>query len=74
MAFFNPCRDRNACTEDGPMCKGCGRTHMEIAHTRAMVADIVSFVSEMQYRNPDEFMAYLTRKVLKKSGKPQGAG
>jgi hypothetical protein len=31
-----------------------------------MVADIVNFVSKMNYENPEEFMAYLTRKVLRK--------
>jgi predicted Fe-S protein YdhL (DUF1289 family) len=71
MTHFNPCKDRNACTEDGTMCKGCGRTHVEIARTRAMVADIVSFVSKMHYENPEEFMAYLTRKVLKKTKIPE---
>ena len=67
MARFNPCKDRNACTEDGVMCKGCGRTHVEIARTRALVNDIVQFVNTMSYENTDEFMAYLTKKVLKKT-------
>jgi len=66
MTRFNPCKDRNACTENGMMCNGCGRTHVEIARTRAIVADVVSFLSTMHYENPEEFMAYLTRKVLKK--------
>jgi hypothetical protein len=44
---------------------------VEIARTRAMVADIVSFVSKMHYENPEEFMAYLTRKVLKKAKIPE---
>ena len=66
MTHFNPCKDRNACNEDGTMCRACGRTHVEIARTRAMVADIVNFVSKMNYENPEEFMAYLTRKVLRK--------
>lgn len=66
MTRFNPCKDRNACTEDGTICKGCGRTHPEIAQTRAITADLVYFISNMDYENPDEFMAYLSRKVLKK--------
>lgn len=66
MTRFNPCKDRNACTDEGIMCRGCNRTHVEIARTRALVADLVSFVSVMHYENPDEFMAYLSRKVLKK--------
>ena len=66
MAYFKPCKDRSACTEDDLVCMGCGRTRVEIARTRAMVADVVNFVSTMHYDNPDEFMAYLTRKVMKK--------
>lgn len=67
MARFSPCKDRSACTEDGPNCSGCGRTHPEIARTRAITADLVDFINTMEYENPDEFMAYLTRKVLKKN-------
>ena len=66
MLRFIPCKDRNACTEDGLICKGCGRSHEEIACTRAIVAELVSFVSTMQYENPEDFLAYITRKVTKK--------
>ena len=71
MTHFKPCVDRNACTEDGNVCRGCGRTHVEIARVRALVNEVVDFVSVMHYDNPDEFMAYLTRKVLKKSKVPE---
>ena len=71
MTLFRPCKDRTACTEDGAVCKGCGRTHVEIARTRALVNDIVQFVNTMGYKNTDEFMAYLTRKVLKKTKTPE---
>lgn len=67
MTHFVPCKDRNACTEDGTTCKGCGRSHEEIARTRAIVTGLVDFVTEMGYENLDEFMSYLTRKVLKKT-------
>lgn len=67
MTHFRPCRDRNACTENGSVCLGCGRTHVEIARVRALVDELTNFVSVMHYDNPDEFMAYLTRKVLKKT-------
>ena len=66
MARFNPCKDRNACTEDGLLCKGCGRSHKEIACTRAIVKELHSFIDTMQYDNVDDFLAYITRKVLKK--------
>jgi hypothetical protein len=48
---------------------GCGRSHAEIARTRAILADLVQFITIMQYENPDEFMAYMTRKILKKTKK-----
>lgn len=67
MSRFNPCKDRNACTEDGVMCKGCGRTHVEIARTRTLVNEIVKFVTTMGYDNPEDFMGYLSRKVIKKT-------
>lgn len=71
MSRFNPCKDRNACTEDGMMCKGCGRTHVEIARTRALVADVVNFISTMHYENPEDFLDYLSRKVKKKTKLPE---
>ena len=67
MAHFTPCKDRNACTEHGTHCKGCGRTHTEIFLTREIVADVVQYINKMNFENPEEFMAYLTRKVLKKA-------
>ena len=67
MTHFNSCKDRSACTEDGTTCRGCGRTHVEIFLTREIVGDVVQFISKMKYENPEEFMAYLTRKVLKKT-------
>jgi len=67
MSLFRPCKDRSACTEDGATCRGCGRTHAEIFLTRELVADIVQFIAKMNYENPDEFLAYLTRKVIKKT-------
>jgi len=73
MTLFKPCRDRNACTEDGNVCRGCDRTHVEIARTRALVNEVINFISVMHYDNPDEFMAYLTRKVLKKTKVPEPA-
>ena len=69
MARFTPCKDRSACTEDGTHCKACGRTHTEIARTRAITADVAQFLARMDYENPEDFMAYLTRKVLKKAKK-----
>lgn len=64
---FIPCKDRNACTEDGTVCKGCGRTHQEIARSRELVAQVADFINTMGYENPEAFVDYLTRKVLKKT-------
>jgi predicted Fe-S protein YdhL (DUF1289 family) len=67
MTHFSPCKDRNACTEGGAICRGCGRTHEEIASFRAIVAQVAEFVSKIDLDNPEDFLNYLTRKVLKKT-------
>jgi len=63
---FKPCVNRTACTEDGSHCRGCGRTHDEIAKLRTITTQVTDFVRQMQYENVDEFLAYLSRKILKK--------
>ncbi len=63
---FKACIGRAYCTEDGERCRACGRSHAEIAATRELVARVHAFVTEMDYDNPEEFLAYLTRKVGKK--------
>ncbi len=50
---FNPCT--GACTDDGTHCKGCDRTHEDIAAMRSLVGDVVSFAQEKGYDNPEEF-------------------
>lgn len=66
MTHFTPCKDRSACTEGGSHCQSCGRSHVEIAQTRTLTSDVARFISAMDYDNPEEFMDYVTRKVLKK--------
>jgi len=63
---FNPCINRNACTEDGTHCRACGRSHEEIAQLRQLVNDTYALVSTWDYDNLDEFFNYLQKKIGKK--------
>jgi Predicted Fe-S protein len=61
---FNPCIDQ--CTKDGTHCAGCGRSHLEIAGTKKIVQSAVAFIQEQDYENPDEFVAAISKSILKK--------
>ncbi|MFZ2448993.1 MAG: DUF1289 domain-containing protein [Methylobacter sp.] len=61
---FNPCAD--LCTKDGTHCEGCGRSHEEIAKTKALVASIVDFIKAQEYENSDDFIDMVSKKVRKK--------
>lgn len=61
---FNPCIDQ--CTKDGTHCQGCGRSHEEIAGTKKVVQAVVTFIQEQNYENPDEFVAAISKSILKK--------
>jgi predicted Fe-S protein YdhL (DUF1289 family) len=63
---FTPCINRNACNEDGTHCRACGRSHEEIRRTRELTSQLADFMQEMNYENPEDFFAYLERKVSKK--------
>jgi len=65
--LFKACKNRLACTEDGSHCRGCGRSHQEITQLRAITSQVSDFVLQMQYENVEEFLAYLSKKVLKKT-------
>ena len=62
---FRPCIS-GQCTEDGTHCKGCGRSHEEIAETKAMVKGLVSFAKKQDYENIEEFSAFVSKNVVKK--------
>lgn len=62
---FNPC-DSQHCTTDGTHCQGCGRSHEEIAETRKLVADVVSFAQRMGYENVEDFAGFIGKAVLNK--------
>jgi hypothetical protein len=50
---FNPCNGE--CTDKDTHCKGCGRSHEEIAAMRGPVDDLVTLAEKMKYENPAEF-------------------
>lgn len=65
---FKPCIDE--CTKDGSHCAGCGRSHQEIAETKQLVKTAVEFIRAHQYDNPEDFVAAISRSILKKLSKP----
>ncbi|MCK5831058.1 MAG: DUF1289 domain-containing protein [Methylococcales bacterium] len=62
---FTPCND--LCTYDGTHCEGCGRSHEEIAETKALVMSIVNFVQKQDYENVEEFVGAISKSVIKKT-------
>jgi len=65
---FSPCLDQ--CTKDGTHCLGCGRSHTEIAATKAIVNAVVEFIKQQQYDNPHDFVAAISKSILKKASLP----
>jgi hypothetical protein len=62
---FSPCKGKDYCTEEGSKCEGCGRTHEEIASTRALIGSIADYAIEMGYENYAEFAAFIGDKAAK---------
>ncbi len=62
---FNPCVS-DQCTEDGTHCKGCGRSHVEIAETKSMVMDLVKFAQQHHYENIEDFAGFISKNLIKK--------
>ena len=67
---FNPCIDQ--CSKDGTHCEGCGRSHEEIAATKHLVKSVVEFIKQQDYENPEEFVAAISKSILKKLQKTGG--
>lgn len=65
---YSPCVDK--CTSEGTHCEGCGRSHQEITDTKKLVASVVEFIREHEYENPEDFVAKISRSILKKLQKP----
>ncbi len=64
---FHPCIDQ--CTTEGTRCEGCGRSHQEIAETKRLVKSAVDFIQKQDYENPEEFVAAISKSILKKLSK-----
>lgn len=62
---FNPCVP-NQCTEEGTHCKGCGRSHQEIAKTKSMVMGLVDFAKKQDYENHKDFADFISKSLVKK--------
>ena len=66
MKSFRPCQGKLHCRENEMGCQTCGRSAREINEARDMVNTIVEFVAREEYDNPDEFLDYVKKRVLKK--------
>ncbi|MGR8929169.1 MAG: DUF1289 domain-containing protein [Gammaproteobacteria bacterium] len=66
---FSPCIDQ--CTKDGSHCQGCGRSHEEIAGTKQIVQSAVAFIREQDYDNPEDFVAAISKSIIKKLQKTE---
>jgi predicted Fe-S protein YdhL (DUF1289 family) len=69
---FVPCAGRDACTEGGTHCLGCGRSHEEIARIRDLINALADHALTMNYDNVDEFLAYVAQKTGKKVAAVRG--
>ena len=63
---FSPCKGKDSCTEGGTHCEGCGRSHEEIARTRALIGAVADYALEMGYENHQEFTAFIAEKAAAK--------
>ncbi|GLS90472.1 hypothetical protein GCM10007916_15390 [Psychromonas marina] len=62
---FSPCTSQ--CTSDGASCQGCGRTHIEIKETQALVAKLVAHLVDYNYDDAERFLALTSAKALKRA-------
>ena len=63
---FRPCLGKNACQDDGILCRTCGRSATEIERTRALISELAETALVYQYENAAEFFAYVAGKAEKK--------
>jgi len=66
---FIPCNS-DLCTKDGTHCAGCGRSHEEIAETKALVNGLVDLSQKQDYENVEDFAAFIHKNLLKKLQNP----
>ncbi|HEY0722165.1 MAG TPA: hypothetical protein VGE50_13030 [Gammaproteobacteria bacterium] len=74
MARFTPCFGRTVCRDDGVRCLACNRSLAEIARTGEVVEAVTRLLEELNYENPEQFLAYLSAKVTKKLKARNGKG
>ncbi len=66
---FNPCIS-GQCTEGGTYCEGCGRSHDEIAQTKALILSLANFAQQQGYENHEDFADFIRKGLLKKLQNP----
>jgi len=66
---FSPCIS-GKCTYEGTHCEGCGRTHEEIAETKKMIKELVSYAQRKEYENIEDFANFIGKSVLNKLQNP----
>jgi hypothetical protein len=66
---FSPCIS-GKCTYEGTHCEGCGRTHEEIAETKKMIKELVSYAQMKKYENIEDFSSFIGKSVLNKLQNP----
>ncbi len=60
---FSPCKGGDFCTHDGTHCKGCGRSHQEVAETRGLIGGVAKYALDMGYENIEEFTAFIAARA-----------
>ena len=63
---FSPCLGGMNCTQDGTHCQGCGRSHEEIAETKALAESIAAHIQKMDYENVEDFLQFVAFKAFNK--------
>jgi hypothetical protein len=71
---FIPCKGGDFCTHDGTHCKGCGRSHQEIAETRELIAAVAKYALGMGYGNIEEFTLFVATRAAGLARQEQAAG
>jgi len=66
---FSPCIS-GKCTHEGTHCEGCGRSHEEIAETKNMVMELVSYAQKKGYENIEDFSNFIGKSILAKLQNP----
>jgi len=63
---FRSCVGKNACQDDGVLCRTCGRSAAEIETTRRLIQELADAALQYEYENAAEFFAYVASKAEKK--------